>query len=77
MVSQRIRMKIKRLEMEIKIIEGWVNHNEAGIKQYSIGTRSLGYLDPLQLLKLLEEKQEELERLLYPGGRFKRAMSIR
>jgi len=75
--SPRIKNKITNIQAELVYIDAWLKNNPTGVSNYSFGTRSLGYIDPIRALQLRNELQEELDTLLYPGGRFKRVMPVR
>ena len=75
--NPRITRRIKRIKADLAIIQQWLNGNSAGIESYKIGSRDLRYLDPIRLMELKNELEEELEGLEYPGGRFRRVVTIR
>jgi hypothetical protein len=75
--NPRIKRRIERIQGDILIIEEWLKGNKAGIDNYSIGSRSLKYMDPIRLLQLKNELEDELDTLENPGGRFRRVIPVR
>ena len=75
--SPRITRRIQTIKTELAYIEQWLANNPNGIANYHIGSRALGYLDPLRVLQMKDELEDELDSLLHPGNRFRRAFGIR
>ena len=76
-MSPRIKHRVESINAELVYINNWLEHNESGVSNYSFGTRALGYVDPIRILRLKRELEDELDSLLYPGQRFKRVMPVR